>query len=101
MRLFFTTDIHGSERCFRKLVNAAKAYRADALVLGGDITGKVLVPVVSEPDGRVSASIFGQLRYAQGEQEVAELEHMLRQSGCYTIRITREEKSAIDGDQSA
>jgi Icc-related predicted phosphoesterase len=101
MRLFFTTDIHGSERCFRKLVNAAKAYRADALVLGGDITGKVLVPVVGEPDGRVSASVFGQLRYAQGEQEVAELERMLRQSGCYTIRITREEKSAIDGDQSA
>jgi uncharacterized protein len=101
MRLFFTTDIHGSERCFRKLVNAAKAYRADALVLGGDITGKVLVPLVSEPDGRVSASVFGQLRYAQGDQEVTELEHMLRQSGCYTIRITREEKSAIDGDQSA
>jgi Icc-related predicted phosphoesterase len=101
VRLFFTTDIHGSERCFRKLVNAAKAYRADALVLGGDITGKVLVPVVTEPDGRVSASVFGQLRYAQGEQEVAELERTLRQSGCYTIRITREEKSAIDGDPSA
>jgi len=101
MRLFFTTDIHGSERCFRKLVNAAKAYRADALVLGGDITGKVLVPLVSEPDGRVSASVFGQPRYAQGEQETAELERTLRQSGCYTIRITREQKSAIDEDQSA
>jgi Icc-related predicted phosphoesterase len=101
MRLFFTTDIHGSERCFRKLVNAAKVYRADALVLGGDITGKLLVPLVSEPDGRVSASVFGQVRYGAGEEEVAELEKSLRQSGCYTIRITREEKSSIDRDPAA
>jgi Icc-related predicted phosphoesterase len=101
MRLFFTTDIHGSERCFRKLLNAAKAYRADALVLGGDVTGKLLVPLVLELDGRVSASVFGQLRHASGDDEVAELEKTLRQSGSYTIRITRAEKDAIDADPDA
>jgi Icc-related predicted phosphoesterase len=101
MRLFFTTDIHGSERCFRKFVNAAKAYRVDALVLGGDITGKLLVPLVSEPDGRVSASVFGQTRWASGEAEVAALESAIRQSGSYTVRIARAEKERIDTDPVA
>ena len=35
--LFFATDLHGSEVCFRKFVNAARFYNADVLVLGGDI----------------------------------------------------------------
>jgi Icc-related predicted phosphoesterase len=101
MRLFFTTDIHGSERCFRKLLNAARAYKADALVLGGDVTGKLLVPLVCEPDGRTSASVFGQLRHATTDAEIDELEKTLRQSGSYTTRITRAEKDAIDGDPNA
>jgi Icc-related predicted phosphoesterase len=101
MRLFFTTDIHGSERCFRKLLNAAQAYRADALVLGGDITGKLLVPLVTEPDGRVSASFFGQTRWASGAAEVEALEAWLRQAGSYTVRLTRGEKEQIDADPGA
>ena len=46
-RIFFATDVHGSETCFRKFVNAAAAYSADALILGGDITGKQLVLIVA------------------------------------------------------
>jgi hypothetical protein len=50
-RIFFATDIHGSERCFRKFLAAAKVYRANALVLGGDIAGKAIVPIVHDgPD---------------------------------------------------
>jgi Icc-related predicted phosphoesterase len=47
-RLFFAADIHGSEPTFRKFLGAAKAYDADALVFGGDIMGKALVPIVRE-----------------------------------------------------
>jgi Icc-related predicted phosphoesterase len=39
MRLFFATDIHGSETCWRKFLNSGKHYGADVLVLGGDMTG--------------------------------------------------------------
>ncbi|HLB61275.1 MAG TPA: metallophosphoesterase [Actinomycetota bacterium] len=45
-RLFYAADLHGSEPTFRKLVNAAAFYDADALVFGGDLMGKVLVPIV-------------------------------------------------------
>ncbi len=44
-RLFFATDLHGSEVCFRKFVNAASFYRVSLLFLGGDLSGKTLLPV--------------------------------------------------------
>src|SRR4029078_6067128 len=46
VRLFFATDVHGSEVCWRKVLNAAGHYHADTLVLGGDMTGKGLVTIV-------------------------------------------------------
>src|SRR5689334_14370412 len=50
-RILFATDIHGSERCFRKFLNSAPLYDVDYLILGGDITGKLLVPIVRNDDG--------------------------------------------------
>lgn len=96
MRLFFSTDIHGSERCFLKFVNAAKAYGAEAIVMGGDITGKLLVPVVEEPDQTFTADVFGQLRTARSETEVDELTKTIRQAGSYVVRLTRAEKDVLD-----
>lgn len=58
-RAFFVTDVHASDRCFRKFINAAKVYDAKVLILGGDITGKVMVPIVEQPDGRYSLNLFG------------------------------------------
>ena len=48
-RICFVTDVHGSERCFRKFLNTAKFYDAQYLILGGDITGKTLVPIERGP----------------------------------------------------
>ena len=47
MRIFFATDIHGSEVCWRKFLNSAAFYKADLVVLGGDVTGKVMIPIVA------------------------------------------------------
>jgi Icc-related predicted phosphoesterase len=52
LRIFFATDVHGSDRCFRKFIAAAETYDADALILGGDIAGKGLVPIRSENGSR-------------------------------------------------
>lgn len=35
LRLFFCSDIHGSDVCFKKFVNAAEAYKADVLIVAG------------------------------------------------------------------
>ena len=47
MKIFFATDIHGSEVCWRKFLNAAAFYKADLVVLGGDVTGKAMVPITA------------------------------------------------------
>jgi hypothetical protein len=50
-RIFYTTDIHGSDACWRKFVNAAAVYEADVLVLGGDALGKAVLLVEEGEDG--------------------------------------------------
>src|SRR6266436_10308876 len=50
-RLYFCTDLHGSEVCFRKFLHAGAAYRAQTIVMGGDCTGKMAVPFVADGAG--------------------------------------------------
>ena len=59
MRIFYASDIHGSDRCWRKFLNSAGFYSADALVLGADLTGKAIVPLVEGADGVVRAQFLG------------------------------------------
>ena len=49
--VFYVTDIHGSNVCFRKFLNAGKIYNADILVLGEDIGGKSIVPIFESSAG--------------------------------------------------
>ena len=44
LTIFFASDLHGSTVCFRKFINGARFYGADVLVLGGDLTGKAVLP---------------------------------------------------------
>jgi Icc-related predicted phosphoesterase len=100
-RLFFATDIHGSERCFRKWLNARAAYRADVLVLGGDVTGKALVPIVEHGDGTWSAEVGGETRRASSPEELQRLRDSIHMTGYYTDVLTAEEKAALEADPVA
>ena len=80
--LFFATDLHGSEKCFLKFLNAAKFYEADGLVLGGDLTGKGLVPVV-QTNGGYRVEIQGRVEAAVAESDVREIERRIRFNGFY------------------
>ncbi len=51
VRLFFATDVHGSEVCWRKFINSAKHYGANVLILGGDMTGKAVIPIIDNGGG--------------------------------------------------
>lgn len=69
-RVFFATDIHGSDRCFGKFLSAANVYKANVLILGGDITGKMIVPIVKEADGTYRIHFLGKEQKLQSEQEL-------------------------------
>jgi uncharacterized protein len=99
-RIFFATDVHGSETCFRKFVNAATAYLADAIIMGGDITGKQLVLVVTENGGwRV-----GRGENAERLDDVQALDaarKRLASAGMYPIVVSPEEEQALVADEHA
>src|SRR5262245_4561337 len=50
VRVFFATDVHGSEVCWRKFLNAGAFHKADVLIMGGDMTGKAMVPITGSGD---------------------------------------------------
>jgi Icc-related predicted phosphoesterase len=51
VRIYFCSDIHASRKCWKKFLAAAKFYQADTIIVGGDITGKFIVPIVRQPRG--------------------------------------------------
>ncbi len=69
MRIFFATDIHGSEVCWRKFLNAAAFYQADLVVLGGDVTGKVMIPITAH-QGYWQVTVRGQTHRLETQQEL-------------------------------
>jgi Icc-related predicted phosphoesterase len=96
VRLFYATDVHGSERCFRKFLNAAEFYGADAVLLGGDITGKAIVPLVAS-NGRYEGQ-FLDSRFAVEGEELEQLEQKIANTGYYAWRCTAEEHAAAESD---
>jgi len=99
--IYFATDVHGSERCFRKFLNAGKFYGADAVVLGGDVAGKALVPVIANPDGSFSARLHGKPAQAQSENELPGLEARIRALGFYPYRASPEDIEEFTRDPAA
>ena len=101
-RLYVCSDIHASERTWRKFLNAMKAnvYRVDAAVIAGDLTGKALIPVVKRERGgdEWTAKVLGQRRVARSDKELADLERSIADIGYYAVRVTLDERAAMDSD---
>jgi Icc-related predicted phosphoesterase len=97
LRIFFATDLHGSETCFRKFLNAGKVYQADVLIIGGDLTGKMIVPLVEVKSGVFSFHWLDHA-YTVSRAELEEHEKQIRMSGCYPYRTTPEEMARFDQD---
>jgi Icc-related predicted phosphoesterase len=91
MRLFFATDIHGSETCWRKFLNSGPHYSADVIVLGGDMTGKALVPVVHDGGDSWHATLLENREQLEGEDAVRTFEEAVIRRGYYPFRTTAEE----------
>ena len=99
LRVLFTTDLHASEKCYAKFLKAAEFYKADVLILGGDITGKMIIPVVEQSDGSFLANLHGNTIKADSKG-VAKLEYDIRNAGYYPYRTGQAEAEAIQNDKS-
>ena len=97
-RIFFATDVHGSEICWKKFLNAGKFYNADVLILGGDMTGKALVPITQLPDGKYKATLLQQKFILNSEEEVRDMERRVGSRGYYPFRVTPEQLAEFEAD---
>lgn len=98
MRIYFVTDIHGSDICFRKFLNAAKFYKADVLILGGDITGKLIMPISRDKSGGYVFRWHGEEHHVS-EAELPGAEKKLRDAGYYPAVLTDDERALLNSGQ--
>ena len=99
LKVFYVTDLHGSEICWKKFLNAGAFYNADVVILGGDVTGKAMVPIVRRPNGVWEASLQDHRETLETEAEVVEFEKRVMNRGYYPIRVGEDEYVAMQGDE--
>jgi Icc-related predicted phosphoesterase len=100
MRIFFATDIHGSEVCWRKFLNSAAFYKADLVVLGGDVTGKAMVPITAH-DGHWQVTLRGETHRLDTREELDAIIARIRNSGFYPAMVSPDELAELGADPAA
>lgn len=98
-RIFFATDVHGSEKTFRKFLNAGKVYKVDVVMLCGDLTGKMVVPIVRQDDGTYHCNLFSQNYILKTDAELREVEERIANNGFYPFHATQTEMDDISSHQ--
>ena len=100
-RLFFATDLHGSERTYRKFINSGKFYGVDVIVMGGDIQGKLLIPIIKEANGHYRATLQGRVEHFSTEEELNGLKGRLDILGFYSQVMEEDQFHALSADPKA
>lgn len=94
--LFFATDIHGSDICWKKFLNTGKFYGADVLILGGDMTGKAIVPVVRLGAEKYKVTLLQQDFEINSADELAEMTKRIRSRGYYPYLTDPDELAELE-----
>ncbi|MGH2463550.1 MAG: metallophosphoesterase family protein [Candidatus Limnocylindria bacterium] len=100
-RIFYATDVHGSERTWRKFLAAAKFYQADVLVMGGDVMGKLVIPIIREPNGQHRATIHNRVERLETTAEVERAREIIRSLGFYDVVMDDDEYRRMRDDPAA
>ena len=101
MRVFFVTDIHGSNICYRKFLNALKVYDVDVGILLGDLTGKMLIPLVKRLSDGWETAFMGRHVTVDTREELEKLKRTIENVGYYWTHLTPEQFAGLKADQAA
>lgn len=85
-------------RTFRKFLSSGETYEADVVLCCGDITGKMVVPIVKGSDGVYVSKLFGQEQRSTTEQELTKLEETISNNGFYPYRTDQDGKKQLQED---
>jgi len=95
MKLYFATDVHGSEICWKKFISAAKFYEVDVLILGGDMTGKAIVPIIAQGDDKYKVTLLEQESILEGQEAVDKMVATIQNRGYYPYVTNPDEVNEI------
>ena len=95
IKILYVADVHGSNTCYKKFLNALKLYKVDVGIMMGDLCGKMINPIVEQTDGTYLATIMGSNIVAKTEEELANLEKEIATTGNYSFRTSREEMEVL------
>jgi Icc-related predicted phosphoesterase len=96
--IFFASDLHGSNICFKKFVNAAKFYGATALIMGGDLTGKAVIPITKQSDGSYLGFQAGAPVVLNDSAEIDEFSKKTGNMGFYPVEMSEDEFQVLKDD---
>jgi uncharacterized protein len=99
LRIFYAADIHGSEKCWGKFLNAASYYEVDLLIMGGDLTGKAMIPIVRTGADAWEAELLGRRSLLRTEDDLEQFEKQVRFNGFYPYRCELDEVIAMEKDE--
>ena len=97
MKLYFATDVHGSEICWKKFISAAKFYEVDTLILGGDMTGKAIVPIIAQGGDKYKVTLLEQESILEGQEAVDKMVATIQNRGYYPYVTDPDEVAEIAG----
>src|SRR5262252_1120362 len=95
-KLYFVSDVHGSGKCFRKFLNGGPIYKADAMVLGGDLAGKAIQAITHAPGGRFEFSFRGAAYDLEDGEELRAVEQLIGDHGYYPYRAEPGELAELE-----
>jgi Icc-related predicted phosphoesterase len=96
IRILYGSDFHGSDAVFRKFLAASIQYKANILIVGGDVTGKAMVPVIHQGNARYTGSWFGKEEIANSPQELENIKKNISTVGFYPIVLEKEEAEELE-----
>lgn len=100
MRVYFCSDVHASRKCWKKFLNSGSFYGAQVIIVGGDITGKFVVPLVEAAGGKRTATFLGVDRTVAPGEELERLKTWIADAGQYAVEMTPEEVAWYGEDQA-
>jgi len=100
LKIFHASDIHGSDKCFRKFLNVPKAYGVDVIIMGGDITGKMLVPIVEQENGSYKTEYMGNEVEIKSQEELKNITKLIADAGGYPYVCTKDEYVRLKNDSA-
>jgi len=99
IRLFFVTDLHGSELCFRKFISAISIYNADVAIALGDLAGKMVVPIFDSGNGSYDCNFLGQDIHLNNKTELDQQLTKINAIGFYPFLTDKKEADHLRSNQ--